>query len=135
MATIKTILKSVLCVGCCAFMLAGCSSNTPSVPTVHFAQDEYATKLKASGGDTMPKVYAVTIALMKFDPDTITVKKGDTVVFYNHDMVTHDITEEHSKAWTSKPLPADASWKLVATQSSDYYCTIHPVMKGKIVVQ
>ena len=29
------------------------------------------------------------------------VQKGDTVVWINHDIVAHDVTEETGKAWTS----------------------------------
>src|SRR6185437_11194964 len=112
MTTIKTILKNGLFLSCFVLVLYSCSSPAPDQPNVHFAEDEYAAKLHAAGGDTLPQVHAVTIDQMKFDPAVVTVKKGDTVIFYNRDMVTHDITEEHSKAWTSKPLPADASWKL-----------------------
>jgi plastocyanin len=114
------------------FLLNSCSSTNTNPPPVHFVEDDY---LHATGADTMPKVYTVTIEQMKFEPSEIKVKKGDTVVFVNNDIVTHDITEESSKAWTSKPLPANASWKLAVTQSSGYYCSIHPMMKGKILVQ
>jgi plastocyanin len=72
---------------------------------------------------------------MQFNPAELTVHKGDTVVFVNHDMVTHDVTEEASKAWTSSMLPANESWTMEATQSANYYCSLHPVMKGKIIVQ
>ena len=80
------------------------------------------------------KEYTIEIAQMQFTPAAITVHKGDKITFVNHDMVTHDVTEA-GKAWTSASLPADASWEMTVTQSADYYCTIHPVMKGKIVVE
>ena len=84
---------------------------------------------------TVPKVYTVEIKQMKFQPAELSVQKGDTVVFINLDLVTHDVTEESGKAWSSSPLPADESWSLVITQSSNYYCSIHKVMKGKLVVK
>jgi len=81
------------------------------------------------------QVYTVEIKGMKFVPDTITVKKGDEVVFVNRDMVAHCVTEEKSKAWTSGPLPEDSAYLLVAKESADYFCAIHKVMKGRIVVK
>ena len=84
---------------------------------------------------TVPKVYTVTIKQMQFQPAELTVQRGDTVIFVNRDLVTHNVTEESSKAWASAPLPDGASWKLAVTQSADYYCSIHPVMKGKLLVQ
>src|SRR5690242_3522079 len=94
-------------------LLLGCSSN----PSNH-----------------VPRVYTVEIKQMKFQPAELRLEKGDTVVFKNEDMVIHDVTEAGSRKWTSSALPAGQSWKLAVTQSADYYCTIHQVMKGKLIV-
>jgi plastocyanin len=83
----------------------------------------------------IPKVHTVEIKQMQFQPAELTVQKGDTVVWINKDIVAHDVTEESNKAWTSSILPSGKSWSMVATQSSNYYCSIHVVMKGKLIVQ
>lgn len=80
------------------------------------------------------KTDTVIIEQMKFTPDTITVNKGDTVLFINKDIVAHDVTEI-DKAWTSGPLQMGDSWKLVPKKDVDYYCSIHLVMKGKVLVK
>jgi plastocyanin len=77
----------------------------------------------------------VQISAMQFQPAEITVNKGDTVIFTNNDMLVHDVTEEANKAWTSSPLSTGQSYKLVVTESADYFCSIHPVMKGKLLVE
>lgn len=79
--------------------------------------------------------HTVEIKQMKFIPAELQVSKGDTVVWINHDIVAHDVTEESAKKWTSSLIPSNASWKMVVSQSSDYYCSIHVVMKGKLVVK
>lgn len=84
---------------------------------------------------TIHKVYTVEIKQMKFEPSELVVQKGDTVVWINRDIVAHDVTEESGKAWTSSLMPAGKSWSLAVTKSADYYCSIHVVMKGKLVVQ
>ncbi len=81
------------------------------------------------------RVHTVEIKQMKFHPAELIVKKGDTVVWINKDLVAHDVTEESNKAWTSSLMPVGQSWSLVVTKSEDYYCTIHVVMKGKLTVQ
>ena len=81
------------------------------------------------------KSYIVEIKQMKFVPQTLQIQKGDTVVFVNRDLLPHDVTETPGKAWTSSPLSPNASWTLVPGKSLDYYCSIHPVMKGKLVVE
>jgi plastocyanin len=72
---------------------------------------------------------------MQFQPKELTVQKGDTIVWINRDIVAHDVTEESGKAWHSSPLATGNSWQLVATRSANYYCSIHVVMKGKLLVQ
>lgn len=84
---------------------------------------------------TAPKLYTVEIKQMQFQPAELQVHRGDTVLFVNRDLVAHNVTEEAHKAWSSSALATGKSWKLVAAQSANYYCTIHPVMKGKLVVQ
>lgn len=84
-----------------------------------------------------PKFQVLTVEIkdMKFVPDSLTVKKGDEVVFVNRDIVTHCVTEEKTKAWTSGMIPAGESYIWKATESAAYTCAIHTVMKGKVVVQ
>jgi|SRR5688572_9863537 len=82
-----------------------------------------------------PKSYTVEINAMQFQPSELRTQIGDTVVFLNKDMVVHDVTEEKSKAWASSPLSTAQSFSLVVTESANYYCSIHPVMRGKILIK
>jgi plastocyanin len=81
-----------------------------------------------------PQTHTVIIKAMKFVPAEINVKRGDMVIWINQDMVGHNVTEERSKAWISPVIPAGKSWKMVIKQSSSYFCSFHPVMKGEIQV-
>lgn len=81
-----------------------------------------------------PKKNVVEIRQMKFEPAELTVKKGDTVVFVNKDVLVHDVTETTGKSWKSPAMTTGQSWRMVATKSASYYCSFHPVMKGKIIV-
>ena len=111
---ISTILKNSIFTLCIIFILNSCATETQK---------------------TIPKVHTVEIKQMKFQPAELIVQKGDTVVWINNDIVAHDVTEEPGKAWTSSVMPVGESWRLVVTQSADYYCSIHVVMKGKLIVQ
>lgn len=84
---------------------------------------------------TIYKAHTVEIRQMQFDPAVLSIQKGDTVVWINHDIVAHDATEEAAKLWTSGPLATGQSWSKVVTNSADYYCSIHVVMKGKLLVE
>lgn len=109
-----SLLKTSACFLCFIFLLNSCTS-TPE-KAIH-------------------KVYNVEIKQMQFQPASLTVQKGDTVIWTNRDIVTHDVTEEKYKRWTSGPLAPGQSWSLVVTKSADYYCSIHLVMKGRLIVQ
>ena len=95
----------------------------------------FCSYCSSSAPEKKNKAYAVEIKQMKFVPAELVLEKGDTVVFINHDFLTHDVTEQTRRAWTSTPLPPDSSWSRVVTGTSDYYCSIHPVMKGRLLVQ
>ncbi len=81
-----------------------------------------------------PKNHIVEIKDMKFQPEVLTVNKGDIVTWINRDYVPHDVTEIN-KAWASPRLKTNQSWKKVITKSASYYCSIHVVMKGKLIVK
>ncbi len=98
-------------------------------------KNEDAVQAPAIPDKTGPEVYTIEIDGMKFIPDSVNVHRGDTIVWVNKDMVVHCVTEEITKAWTSSNIPQNGSWKMVANNSSNYYCAIHQVMKGKIVVE
>ncbi len=97
-------------------ILAGCS--TPSSPEKH-----------------KPKTYTVEIYQMKFQPAQLTVHKGDTVEWVNKDIVAHDVTQVPNNLWSSSNLPPGKSWKMAVEETDDYYCSIHVVMLGKLIVQ
>ena len=79
-------------------------------------------------------IHSIEIVQMKFVPAELKVNIGDTVVFINHDFVPHDITEA-SKTWSSSPIPPGQSWRMEVKEALDYFCSIHPVMKGKILIK
>jgi plastocyanin len=88
-------------------------------------------------GDKVKRTHYHTVEIkeMKFNPAELLISKGDTVAWVNKDIVAHDVTEERAKKWTSSVIPSKTSWQMVVAESSDYYCSIHVVMKGKLIVK
>jgi plastocyanin len=76
----------------------------------------------------------VVIDAMKFSPPTLTVRRGERVVWINKDLVPHTATA--AKSFDSGTLAAGASWSHVVDKTGrhDYVCTLHPSMKGTLVV-
>lgn len=88
--------------------------------------------------ETLPReqvVHTITIKQMKFTPDTLKAKKGDKVIWVNSDIVEHDVTELSKRAWASSKLATGASWSMIVTKSEVYFCNLHVVMRGKIIVE
>lgn len=82
------------------------------------------------------KTHTVVIEAMKFSPEKLVVAKGDAVIWVNKDLFPHTVTAQN-KAFDSRPIAADKSWKFTAkkTGTFPYVCTIHPTMKGELIVQ
>ena len=82
-----------------------------------------------------PTTHTVKISGMKFIPNELTVKVGDTVVWVNKDFYDHDVTDEKNGAWSSGPFGQNKSWSKVITMDEQYFCSLHKVMKGTIRVE
>jgi plastocyanin len=93
------------------------------------------TALSFSANKKAPATHTIQIVHMQFQPATLTVKKGDKVIFINNDMVVHNVTEQSGKLWRSPDLASGKSWSLVVSKNASYFCSFHPVMKGTIVVK
>jgi plastocyanin len=114
--------------------LSSCT-NAPEEASIK-AQEQTSTKEEpVEVKQAAPTEQFVSIMGMKFIPEEIQVHKGDIIIFTNSDIVDHDVTEEKTKAWTSSVIRSGKSWRMVATESCDYFCSIHVVMKGKIIVE
>jgi plastocyanin len=80
--------------------------------------------------------HTVTIEGMRFQPDALTVSRGDTIVWVNKDLVPHTATSK-AGSFDSKTILADKSWKHTMRTKGTfaYICTLHPTMKGMLRVR
>jgi len=122
--------RLIFCLACAVLvilscMAAGCSSSpAPSAATPQPA---------APGGTT------ITIKNFTFDPSTVTVKTGSAVTWVNGDSPPHTIASDSGlpAAFTSDMLSTGASYTFTFTRPGTYtyHCSIHPSMKGTVIVQ
>jgi plastocyanin len=82
------------------------------------------------------KTHRVTIEGMRFQPEMLTVERGDTIVWVNKDLVPHTATSKAGN-FDSKLIEADKSWKYTVRKKGDfaYICTFHPTMKAMLQVE
>jgi len=83
------------------------------------------------------QTHTIEIRELKFQPSVLTVKVRDTVKWTNNDIVPHTATSTKPKKFDSGILPVGSSWEYVAVKKGTYLynCTLHPNMKGTLVVQ
>jgi plastocyanin len=94
------------------------------------------TQCAKSSGDSFraPKTHYVEIRHMKFIPDTLKIVPGDSVTWVNKDLVSHNVAQKQEKSWISDKLNPGDSFSLKINTNTDYYCTLHSIMDGTIII-
>ena len=79
---------------------------------------------------------AVKIDNFSFGPQTLTVSAGTTVTWTNNDDVPHTVVS-NDKLFKSKALDTDDKFSYTFTKPGtyNYFCSVHPKMTAKVVVQ
>jgi len=78
----------------------------------------------------------VKIDNFSFGPATLTVAVGTTVTWTNRDDIPHTVVSD-DKVFKSKVLDTDEKFSFTFTKPGayPYFCSVHPKMTGKVVVQ
>jgi plastocyanin len=84
----------------------------------------------------VPATHTVIVAGMKFEPESLTVKRGDKVVWVNRDFFPHTATAV-DRSFDSGEIGTNAAWTYVANKAGtfSYVCTLHPAMKATLTVK
>jgi len=71
-----------------------------------------------------------------YAPIAVKVEPGTTVTWINDDFVVHTVTEQEFELFDSGFIQAGAEWQHTFDDSGEYnyYCTLHPWMKGAVLV-
>lgn len=83
-----------------------------------------------------PKTHTVVIEGMRFQPESLTVARGDAIVWVNKDLFPHTATSEAGR-FDSGIIQAEKSWTFTAGKKGEfaYTCTFHPTMKAMLDVK
>lgn len=78
----------------------------------------------------------VKIDNFSFTPGTVTVSVGTAVRWTNRDDIPHTVVSD-DKIFKSRALDTDEEFTYTFTKAGtySYFCSLHPKMTGKIVVQ
>jgi plastocyanin len=80
----------------------------------------------------------VKIDNFSFGPAAVTVPVGTTVTWTNRDDIPHTVVStDDPKAFKSKVLDTDEKFSFTFSKAGTYayFCSIHPKMTGKVIVQ
>ena len=96
-----------------------------------------SSQTSAPSNENNQATNTVAIEDMAFTPAKITVKKGATVTWTNHDSVAHTVTETDGQdGLKSGTLQKEESYSFTfnTVGTFKYDCTIHPSMTGTVTV-
>jgi plastocyanin len=93
------------------------------------------TDVAANDQPSVPNA-EVKIDNFSFGPETLTVPVGTTVTWTNRDDIPHTVVSTDG-VFKSKVRDTDEkfSYTFAKAGTYSYYCSVHPKMTGKVVVQ
>lgn len=85
-----------------------------------------------------PQGAEVKIDNFSFGPASLTVSVGSTVTWTNRDDIPHTVVStDDPRVFKSKVLDTDEKFSFTFTKAGTYpyFCSVHPKMTGKVIVQ
>jgi plastocyanin len=78
----------------------------------------------------------INIDNFSFTPPAVTVKAGTQITWTNRDDIPHTVVSSES-AFKSKALDTDDKFSFTPTKPGiyNYFCSLHPKMTAKVVVE
>lgn len=96
-----------------------------------------AGEMPSAGAAAAPVANTISISNFSFQPAVLTVTAGTKVTWTNRDTTPHTVTSADKRFASSAGLDTDDqySFKFDKPGSYVYFCSLHPMMVGKIIVQ
>jgi len=145
---VRTCLGLMLVVVGGALLLAACGSTTPgagavapttvaqtptSAPTPTLAPN---TQTPVSGSTQMLMIINDSNGSFGFNPSTLTIRVGTTVIWKNVSSVPHTVTSDDGQTFDSGNIAVGGTFRFTFKNAGtfSYHCNIHPYMRAIIVV-
>ena len=100
----------------------------------------FGTGQKSSVASAQEKTSTMEVKIdnFSFGPATLTVPVGATVTWTNRDDIPHTVVStDDPKTFKSKVLDTDEKFSFTFSKAGTYpyFCSIHPKMTAKVIVQ
>lgn len=111
--------------------------ESPPNKLPNHAVGQTAPSTPQAGDNAAQAAAKVTIKTLKYTPDSIEIKKGETVEWVNNDLAPHTVTSQSGDILNSGAIEADSTWRHTFPEPGTfpYYCTFHHEMKGTVTVK
>ncbi len=121
-----TVTLSVLVAAC------GNGGSSDTTATTAPSSGSSTTTPANSGGSEVE----VIMTNRSYDPETVTIKVGDTVMWVNEDAPQHDVVADNGE-FKSDLFDKGQTFSFTFTQAGTYpyHCSIHPGMTGTVIVE
>ena len=91
---------------------------------------------QAARGDAPAAPGTVAMKDVKFVPDRLTIKVGETVTWRNDESLDHNVVAQKGAKFQSRAFGKGGTYTFTAKKPGtiDYVCTLHPGMDGQLIV-
>lgn len=141
--TIIIILVLVV-VGIAAYYMFGKNSSnnyvspTPTNSGIYTPTPTATPEISVSSTPKATVGASVTVDIrnFSFNPATLNIKTGTKVTWVNNDSVSHTVTSDSGSLLNSPTLSPGQSFSFTFNNAGtiNYHCSIHPMIKGDVVV-
>ena len=109
---------------------------TAAIPSLLFASGALRPR-SVTAAQEKPGATTVTIDNFSFAPMQLEIKAGTEVTWINKDDVPHTVVSDDHKLFKSRALDTDEKFSFTFSKAGTYpyFCSIHPKMTGKVIVQ
>jgi plastocyanin len=122
-----------------ALAAAACGGGSKAKATPAATSPAGTPKATQAAATPEAKGVSVEIKDFAFEPKTVTIRLGQTVTWTNQDSAAHTVVGDGGidSGIDSGDLSKGKSYsKTFDTEGTlDYHCSIHPQMKGQVIVQ
>ncbi len=126
----KVVVAGVVVLALLALSLVASSCGGTGGTGTTTAQSTPSTSGGAGGGAE------VVMKNLAFTPASVTIKVGESVTWTNEDSTNHTVVADNGE-FTSDQLANGATFSFTFDKAGTYlyHCSIHPSMKGTVIVQ
>jgi plastocyanin len=121
---------------CCLELVSCGGSSSPASSPVSATPVTSGTPVPSGSSSVAIVMNAATLGAKAFNPDTITVAIGTSLMWTNTDTIAHTSTGD-AGGWNSGVIGPGGTFSANFPTSGTYtyHCSIHPDMVGTVVVQ